>query len=220
MPVYLYAICERDASLPSGSGFDGQPLRIVRTPELAALVCDYERSRPRLDEDELWQHERVVEALMDAHALLPARFGSVLESDDDVRALLDARADELLAALREVAGSAELGVRAAPTARAASQRPTHENAGVAYFADRLDEQRGLRALADRVDAALAPLAKARRLRMPAAGRTTVSAAYLVPHARIDEFVRCVARLDEQIADGEVLCTGPWPPYSFSEAARA
>jgi hypothetical protein len=59
------------------------------------------------------------------------------------------------------------------------------------------------------------------LRAPGATRTAINAAYLVARERIDEFVSRVAELDAQAPDAHVLCTGPWPPYSFSErGARA
>ena len=43
-------------------------------------------------------------------------------------------------------------------------------------------------------------------------------AYLVDRGRVSEFVALVAQLDHRLDDVELVCTGPWPPYSFAEGA--
>ena len=44
---------------------------------------------------------------------------------------------------------------------------------------------------------------------------THRAAYLVDRAAVQEFVDTVAALQRTTTDLQVLCTGPWPPYSFA-----
>jgi hypothetical protein len=215
MAVYLYAICREDAVAPDASGFGGRPLRMVRSHGLSALVSDCDRALDSASEEELWEHERVVEALMSASDLIPARFGAVLESDAAVADLISARCEEFRAAIDFVAGAAELGVRA--TCVTDSAGAPEATPGVAYFADKLDARQRLRVLGDRVDAALAPLAKARKLRMPGPADATIAAAYLVARDRIENFAARAAELDAALSEGAVICTGPWPPYSFTDA---
>jgi hypothetical protein len=43
-------------------------------------------------------------------------------------------------------------------------------------------------------------------------------AYLVDRGRVREFVAMVEQLDDRLDDVELVCTGPWPPYSFAEGA--
>jgi len=221
MGVYLYAICGDDAAVPDDvSGFDGAPLRMVRAGGLAALVSDRSSAPPEPREDTLWEHERVVEALMAGHDLLPARFGTELDSDAAVAELVLSRAEEFRSALAYVAGAAELGVRAACVGDLAPsiRRLPEAHAGHGYLAQRIGVHQRVRALADRVEQALGPLARAHTIRMPAPTSATISAAFLVAHERIDEFAHRAAALDAEIVDGRVFCTGPWPPYSFSNAA--
>jgi hypothetical protein len=45
-------------------------------------------------------------------------------------------------------------------------------------------------------------------------------AYLVDQERISEFVALVEQLDARLDDVELVCTGPWPPYSFAEGGPA
>jgi Gas vesicle synthesis protein GvpL/GvpF len=42
------------------------------------------------------------------------------------------------------------------------------------------------------------------------------AAYLVERDAVDAFTAAVARLQDAGAGLSILCTGPWPPYSFAE----
>jgi hypothetical protein len=43
----------------------------------------------------------------------------------------------------------------------------------------------------------------------------LSAAYLVDRERVDSFRARVEELGEEIDGAAVVCTGPWPPYSFT-----
>src|SRR5437764_236371 len=54
-------------------------------------------------------------------------------------------------------------------------------------------------------------------RTPAAtGLVALNAAYLVPVARRDELMACLAELQRTSGDAYVIeVSGPWPPYSFT-----
>src|SRR5919202_6781858 len=110
--VYVYAVIEPRPDPPSAGGLAGASLRVLGTSELAAVVSDRDADL-EVTEEALWEHERVVEALLDGGAVLPMRFGSVLADDQAVEAMLTARRSELLEGLRRVRGAVELGVRSA-----------------------------------------------------------------------------------------------------------
>ena len=80
--------------------------------------------------------------------------------------------------------------------------------------DRVALDRRARALADRLDP-LAALAREMRRRIAPQDELPVRSAYLVDRARVSDFTECVRRLDEGHGDIELVCTGPWPPYSFA-----
>jgi hypothetical protein len=44
------------------------------------------------------------------------------------------------------------------------------------------------------------------------------ASYLVERPVVGEFRAVAQRLQREYRDTTVLCTGPWPPYSFVEVA--
>jgi len=119
--VYLYAISGEDGTTFTGrSGIEGQPVRGVREGGLVALVSDVPADpydQPALDQnvrDGAWltpratSHQTVNAA---AHAFLastlPVPFGTIYRSDDRIREMLRARAEELRAKLTSLRGRSE-----------------------------------------------------------------------------------------------------------------
>jgi len=82
---------------------------VERVPEadLVALVSTH-RQIPTWNETTVWQHESVVETLMESCTVLPAGLGTFLESEDEVRGLLRGRHDEFADDLRRLEGLIEL----------------------------------------------------------------------------------------------------------------
>jgi hypothetical protein len=155
-----------------------------------------------------------VEALMSERDVLPARFGGVLEGEEAVRELLSDRAAELNDALVHVAGSVELAVRALLPEAASSDPGEGAVSGTAYLAAAGERRRRLHALGETLEEELGPLARETRIRFPRADPPSISAAFLVARERVASFAARVDELDEQLTGAELVCTGPWPPYSF------
>jgi hypothetical protein len=220
--VYAYAIAESLREPPGGTGLDGTPLRVVAADGLAAVVSDRDDAQLTVSEDSLWAHERIIERLMEEQAVLPMRFGSVLAGDDAVEAMLSERQAELSEGLRRVRGAVELGVRIAWDEDAV-QRPEPDGAsgpGTAYLMALSRARRRAGELAERVDRSVAGLARARVQRRLASPSLPVSAAYLVDRANVEEFRARIAELGSELSGVDLVCTGPWPPYSFAEGLRA
>lgn len=227
--VYVYAVAEPGGDRPTGSGLEGSPLRVVATGELAAVVSDRADVRLPVSEEALWAHERVVERLMSDRAVLPMRFGSVLPDDAAVEAMLSARRAELLAGLRRVRGTVELGVRAAwepeaePTGNPRPGEPPVEagsapaGPGASYLLGLARSRRRAHELSERLDRSVAGLFRERVRRLLVTPGLPVSGAYLVDPAHVEAFRTRVDALDAEVQDAEVVCSGPWPPYSFMGA---
>jgi hypothetical protein len=217
--VYVYAVREAEPRDDSGVGLGAEPLRTVTSGSLAAVVSDVEGPRPVPDEDTLWDHERVVEALMARGAVLPMRFGSVLDDDAAVVELLRARDAELRDALARVTGAIELGVRAAWAVEEppSGDRPVAN--GAAYLQGLMQRRRRASDLAERIDTPLSALARDSRRRLLVTPNLPLSGAYLVDQGRLEAFRARVAALDEEIGAAQIVCTGPWPPYSFVGAGE-
>lgn len=221
--VYVYALSEPICDPPAVCGLDATQLRVVSSEQLSAVVSDSPAASVHVCESALWAHERVVEELMLDRAVLPMRFGSIAPDDGVVRRMLIARQQELISALRRVSGAVELGVRAVlqpPATIDAEPAAMAGGAGTAYLLTRSRSHRRARELAERLDRSLGELCRTRIQRQAPSPNPSISAAYLVDRAAVDAFRVQVATLDARIEDAQIVCTGPWPPYSFTGAHAA
>jgi hypothetical protein len=215
--LVVYGIVESGDAEPDGRALDGRRLYGLTEGPLAAIVTVHGDRAPEPSAAALHVYERTVRWLMDRGAILPAQFGSVLPDEDAVRALLRSRRDEMLGRLGRVRGAVEIGLRASWREDAGAGLDPRPPSGASYLRDRLE----LRQCARRVASALDPLtALARGCRRAIVPRPDLPVldAYLVDRARVREFVAMVEQLDDRLDDVELVCTGPWPPYSFVEGA--
>lgn len=154
------------------------------------------------DEPDPLRHGLVVENLLDrADSVLPVRFGERFRSDEDLAAAVEPRLEALERQLDHVAGCVEVGVRIVPR-----YEPAHGEDGAAYMQARLRQQLA----AEEVHRVLAARSRDNV-------RTSRDAGYLVARAEVDAFSLDLERLLESQPALDVLCTGPWAPYSFAAA---
>lgn len=212
MSLLLYAIT--DAELPSGEtrlGVGGSGLTHIAAGGLVAITSEHEQP-PALDEDTLWVFEAVIESHMAAGAVLPVRFGTLLADVAAAELMLQRRAPELIEKLGRIRGAVELSVRGIwPPG---SEAPPAGATGTAYMRSRLEPERRARDLAGRIHARLDGHARDSRHHLLRRASIPVTAAFLVDRAREQDFLRELSDLDGQLDDAELVCTGPWPAYSF------
>lgn len=216
MSLLVYGIVEADGREPSGEGLNGRPLRGVAEGSLLAVVSDHDGARPEPTAAALTAYERTVGRLMERGAILPARFGSVLENECEVRALLRRRHRDLLARLRRVHGAVEIGLRAIWRDGVHPRADDDgSQSGTSYLRERLERHQSAARVAGELDSLRPIVLSARRILAPRPDVPVIDA-YLVDQARMDEFVALVEQLDDSLDDVVLVCTGPWPPYSFAE----
>jgi hypothetical protein len=211
--IWLYGICDRpDLPPPRRRGLAHAPLDGVREGPLLAVFTRHEHSVGDPAPDALWAHERVVERLMADRTVLPMRFGSTVAGDDAVRRLLLERGSSFLAMLDRLRGRVELGIRVLqvsveqPVAVAVGPPAT----GRDYLLAKM--QNGRRASG--LDDPLSRLAVATRQQPPRSADEVLRGAYLVERPGVARFRTAVERLQRAHPELAILCTGPWPPYSF------
>jgi Gas vesicle synthesis protein GvpL/GvpF len=209
--IYVYAATEAP-----GPPLPEEGLKSVTRGPLAAVYEPAPSGAPEPTREALWHHEQVVEDLMREAPVLPMRFGTVLAGEDALAGVLESRGDELAAALERVRGRVELGVRTVLRTRRLESAPGGgERSGREYMLARARAYAGAESLAQDIHRPLAELAReAKRRETPPP--TILKASYLVDEATVDRFRDEVRRLQEAHQDLALLCTGPWPPYSFAE----
>ena len=212
--IALYAIT--DHPTPPVPGLLGT-VRVVASGGLAAVCGPVIEGEPTAEA--LWQHERLVEALMDDRDVLPVRYGTCLADDAAaVHALQDNYA-EFAASLESVRGAVELAVRVFGAGDVAPvPMPSPESmTGTEYLRSRA---RAAAAESDATTIVHAPLARAARAatlaRVNRPGEL-LRAAYLVDRAATGSFSARVHEIQEDNPQLRLTCTGPWPPYSFARS---
>jgi hypothetical protein len=205
-----YAITDDPAPhLPAGAALSAvahEGLALVYAP-----ASDLNEVTP----EQLWRHEEVVEALMDDRDLLPVRFGARLEDEAAAVRTLRERHAELSRALDSVRGAVELSVRVSGD-RGAGQRMAEAESGIEYLRAKASATAAQESARRRVHEPLSLIARESMEHPPHRAGELLRAAYLVDRAAVDDFVGRVAELQRTAPELQVLCTGPWPPYSFSE----
>jgi Gas vesicle synthesis protein GvpL/GvpF len=209
--IDLYAITDDPAPpLP-----DVARLSAVASHGLAVVCAPAEEGE--ITADVLWRHEEVVEALMEDRDLLPVRFGTRVDDETAAARALGERHQELASALDRVRGAVELSLRVVGE-RPASQPPAGEaSSGAEYLRAR---GRSVAAHEEVVRTIHRPLSKDARASTELPAREPSSellrAAYLVDRGRTRAFVDHVTCLQAAHPRLRLLCTGPWPPYSFTQ----
>jgi hypothetical protein len=201
--IYLYAIVD-------GPGAARPPLRELAYGDVVAVYREM-ASVPDATVESLRHQEGVLERLMDQHEVLPLRFGSTVADEDELLHLLATRHDEFAVSLARVRGRVEMGVRAnAHNGRRAA--PT----GREYLARKLERKR----VAAAVHAELAELAHVSSMQVTSDPGPGFAASYLVDRDRVADFRRRFDSVRGSRSDFEMVCTGPWPPFSFATAEEA
>jgi hypothetical protein len=182
------------------------PLRIVPAAGLGLVVSAVAEDAV-VDADALWRREALVEELMQHRALLPVRYGTLVHDEAAAVEAVAGREEALTAALHRVRGAVELSVRVVMREENGEGSP--------------GEQLLARAAHERVAVAIYErLAGAARDHARHEGSELLRAAFLVDRAHVDSFVALVREVQDEHPELSALCTGPWPPYSFSDGDDA
>ena len=216
MSLLIYAIVAAGGIDTSGIGPDDS-LHTVAEGQLEAVVSEHSEPRIEPTAAALGDFERTVRALMDRAPILPAQFGSVLDDKAGVRDFLRQRSEDLLARLEQVRGAVEIGLRASWRDGGGVVPTERPKSGTSYRRDRLELRQHARRVAHQLDPLTALALSSRRVIAPRPDLPVLDA-YLVDRGRVDEFVALVERLSGGLDDVDLVCTGPWPPYSFAEGA--
>jgi hypothetical protein len=199
--IELLAITD-DATPPA------PPVRAVAAGGLTVLCAPAETRE--VTAEALWRREELLERLMAGRDLLPVRYGTLVADERAAEQALAERRDELAAGLDRVRGAVELALRV----RSRAEPDGAAGSGRDYLRERTRRAEQARALHE-------PLAAiARDGTVLRARDELLRAAYLVDRADVERFVAAVRRLQDDRPDLALLCTGPWPPYSFAREAPA
>jgi hypothetical protein len=209
--IYVYGVTERQRELPAVAGLGGASLEGVPAGALTAVCSSHDQLELRPDAGAAWAHDQVVEALMEAGPVLPARFGTTFDDSASLARAVATSADSLHGTLRRVKGCVELAVCVVVSEQT---KPEPASDGQTYLREMLDRRRAATGLVDGPLAALAEIAVGSRI-SDRRGRGTVSIGYLVRRRDVERFCAAARQVQADQPELALSCTGPWAPYSFS-----
>jgi hypothetical protein len=211
--IHLYGVVEELEGLPPVAGVDAGRLERRRIEGLELIVS---RTVERRDvtQEAILSHAEVVEELMArSGAVLPARFGSAFSDEQELADAVRTKASALARGLSLVRGCFEFGLRVLG-GDGVAQNASDGLSGRDYMRTRLAEEKSRRRLAEELHEPLARLSRA-SARFGGASSDLLQSAYLVPRHDVAVFGEHVRGLEATHSDLTIICTGPWPPYTFA-----
>lgn len=222
---------------PIGIGDRGDPVTTIAYRDLGAVVSSIPMTKYVVSKETMVSHEKVIEAVMKDHTLLPVRFYTIAPNAEEIRSLLRRRYLEFKKLLRELDNKVELGLKALwRDMNAIFQELVKENGEIKALGAKMtgcsakeaDQDKG--ALGEMLKLALehkkakereALLQSVRQLssdfclNMTYGDDMLMNAAFLVDKVREKEFDATVEELAARYKDRiEFKYVGPAPPYSF------
>ena len=222
---------------PIGIGDRGDPVTTIAYRDLGAVVSSIPMTKYVVSKENMISHEKVIEAVMKDHTLLPVRFYTVAPNAEEIRSLLRRRYLEFKKLLRELDNKVELGLKAFwRDMNAIFQEIAKENEEIkesrakttSCSTKKIDQDKGAlgkmlkvaleHKKAKEKEALLKPLRQLSSdscLNMTYGDDMLLNVAFLVDRVREKEFdgevEELAARYNGRI---EFKYVGPVPPYSF------
>lgn len=227
---YVYCLTDTMASidtLPPGLG--GAAVCQVSFKGISALISEVDPAHLIGDARNALAHQRVIQGMLArSTSVIPCRFGALFADEQRVLALLKTHYTRLEANLTRLRDRVEMGVTVlvdgteAPVVRTLEAERFPE--GARYLLGkrhRYDVARALsmraECLARALNAATAPLwadvnvgTRARESGL------LLSLSYLLDRENLSAFMHAYQQFQDGQPGLKLLCSGPWPPYSFAD----
>ena len=241
---YLYGVVPVNGSTSFGPiGIDGGDVCTIPNGSIAMVTgpvsCDdFSQLPPQQALQCLAEHQRVLERVLDDSTVVPVKFGTVVENDQQISNILETGRKEFTNALERYTGKVELDLSASwvdmhaiLTEIADDEAVVSMKARIASQAEPTMEQRIrlgqlVKQLLDKKSENIARrLVVALRAKWPDIivnptrdDSVILNAAVLIRPSEEAEFDRTIEQLNRSYGDRlNFRCVGPLPPYSFATA---
>jgi hypothetical protein len=237
---YLYGFAEGGFQ-PSEEllGLASAPVHTIAHRDVAALVSDHPVEKLSLLRRNLEPHHRVIREISRQTTFIPASFGHVSESQEQILEVLRDNCQGIRQELERLAGKAEMGVkllwdvdnvieffvsfdrelknrrdRVFGKSRVSLEEKLELGA---FFEKRFKQER--ERLSGLLIEALRPLTVEVRVNPPAGEKVVMNAAFLIERVCEKQFEEALHRAAALFDSNFALdYSGPWPPYSFIRLA--
>jgi hypothetical protein len=208
--LVLYAV------VPADAGQGPVPLDRLDVGPVSVLYAERDRP-PSAERADLISFGEIVQDLASSGPVLPVRFGTTLPDLAGLRELAEEHGAAWRRRLDDLSGHVEMIVHARDPQRPVVTAAKSDGvSGTEYLLSRAavhhHETELLRSLGDEI----ATLVTETRV-LP--GKQESRLACLVPAGGVDQLLAAIGRWAESVEGRQVDATGPWPPYSFTDAGE-
>lgn len=237
---YVYGVVRKDTAgalaVPDG-GLKGSPVNAVPCVDVAAIVSPLGSERVRSSRADLSAHQRVVEFVAANTTILPLQFGVVMPTGHAViEEFLEPNHEELSLLLDEMAGKAELRLKATYVGDVALKDAVEGNGSIRRLQERIRSRGDAASYHDRIQLGELVAARLERIKAGEAAEivdrlrrhvastlvlpsrredVAVHAAFLVEGARRQRFEAAVDALAKDLSQRMSFeLVGPLAPWDF------
>jgi len=234
---YVYCVIQSADALrfgPIGVGAEPADVQTVHYEDIAAVVSDTPIEVLDATRENVLAHERVNEAVMRAHTVIPMSFGTVFKTRDDIVELLKGAYGAFKDVLTKMEDKVEFGLKVLWDRDGVIREIEKEDEDVRRLKSEISSQKGSTYFARvqygrLVDAALQARSEqyvseifdllrdvsvASRANKPIGDKMIMNAAFLVARDRETAFDAKVKSVGAKYDHLTFRYTGPWPPYNF------
>jgi len=237
MAWYAYCITEQNAFLPGPRsrrpalienlhGIDEREVYAYPSGDFAVVVSEF--AGGTLQQGSILEHARVVSECFRVTTVLPFRFGTVFESDEEMRRAVRGNRKAFVATVDRLRGKAEMHLKlivrdgTVTHAQATIDRtPLPTSVGGEYLV-RLKEkatrdrerQSKARTLSVQVQRMFNPLDAEVSCKKVNSGGMLIDIAHLIDHQSVEKYQNRYNLAARQLKGCELVLSGPWPPYHF------
>ena len=234
---YVYCVINATEPLrfgPIGLGSEPAEVHTVHYKDIAAVVSDTPIEILDATRENVLAHERVNEAVMRQHTVIPMSFGTVFKTRDDIIELLRGAYGAFIDVLLKMEDKVEFGLKVLWERDEVIKQIEREDedvrqlkgeiasqTGPTYFArvqyGRLVEsalQNRSERYVSEIFELLRDVSVASRANKPIGDKMIMNAAFLVARDRESAFDAKVKAIGAKYDHLTFRYTGPWPPYNF------
>jgi len=234
---YVYCIIKAtDVQRFGAIGLGTEPGEVytVHYKDIAAVTSDPPTEVPDATRENVLAHERVNEAVMRSHTVIPMSFGTVFKTREDIVELLRGAYEAFTDVLGKMEDKLEYGLKLLWDRDVAVREVEKDDEEVRRLKSEISAQRGstyfarmqygrlleaaLQTRSERyvneIFAELRDVSVASRANKPIGDRMIMNAAFLVSRDEEAAFDARVKELGSQYDKLTFRYTGPWPPYNF------
>jgi Gas vesicle synthesis protein GvpL/GvpF len=234
---YVYCIIQAARPLQFGAiGIGAEPsdVQTVNYDGIAAVVSDTPVESFDATRENVLAHERVNEAVMRQHTVIPMSFGTVFKTRDDIVELLRGAHAAFSDVLAKMEDKLEFGLKVLWDRDVIVREIEREDEDVKRLKKEISSQKGSTyfarmqygrlieaALQNRSERCVADIFQqlrdvsvASRANKPIGDKMIMNAAFLVSRSREAAFDARIKAVGSRYENMTFKYTGPWPPYNF------